>query len=138
MAAYLPSAYGDLQQATELADANVVTLIAEADDSIAAYAMLRTGPLPDCVRDPTAVELWRFYVDRPWHGHGLAQRLMRAVHNAAHERGAATLWLGVWERNERAIAFYVKCGFRDVGAHDFWVGADRQTDRIMIGDVITS
>ena len=31
----------------------------------------------------------------------------------------------------RAIAFYTKCGFADAGSVDFWVGPDRQTDRLM-------
>jgi RimJ/RimL family protein N-acetyltransferase len=57
------------------------------------------------------------------------------VHDAAHELGGRTLWLGVWERNPRAIAFYEKCGFRDVGSHDFWVGNDCQTDRIMVTEL---
>jgi len=41
------------------------------------------------------------------------------------------MWLGVWERNLRAIAFYAKCGFIDVGSHVFELGSDLQTDRIM-------
>jgi ribosomal protein S18 acetylase RimI-like enzyme len=57
---------------------------------------------------------------------------MAAVLRAAVELGGVTLWLGVWERNPRAIAFYQKCGFRDVGSHDFWFGNDRQTDRVMV------
>ena len=46
-------------------------------------------------------------------------------------RGAQTLWLGVWERNPRALAFYGKCGFVDVGEHVFLFGTDPQTDRVM-------
>jgi diamine N-acetyltransferase len=42
------------------------------------------------------------------------------------------MWLSVWERNPRAIAFYGKCGFRMVGSKDFWVGSDRQTDHVMV------
>ena len=41
------------------------------------------------------------------------------------------MWLGVWERNARAIAFYAKWGFIDIGDHVFMLGSDRQTDRIM-------
>ena len=51
---------------------------------------------------------------------------------AARARGAGTLWLGVWERNPRGIAFYVKCGFRDVGSKPFLLGSDWQTDRVMV------
>lgn len=133
MAAYLPSAYGVSQQASELANPEIVTLLVEHETgALAAYAMLRRSAAPESVTGAAPMEVWRFYVDRPWHGFGLAQRLMNAVHATARDLGAQTLWLGVWEKNERAIAFYTKCGFRDVGSHDFFVGADKQTDRIMV------
>ena len=73
----------------------------------------------------------RFYVDRPLHGTGLARRLMDAVLEAARSRAKRTLWLGVWERNARAQAFYRKAGFMDVGAQTFRLGRDVQTDRVM-------
>ncbi len=133
MAAYLPAAYGVTQQSNELADPDIVTLIVEdMSHAIIAYAMLRRGHFPASLPDEASVELWRFYVDRPWHGSGLAQQLIAAVRAAAMELGARTLWLGVWEKNDRAIAFYEKTGFRVVGEHDFWVGSDRQVDRIMV------
>ena len=56
---------------------------------------------------------------------------MCRVDEDADRVGTRTLWLGVWERNERAKAFYRKGGFVDVGAHVFMVGTDAQTDRIM-------
>ncbi|MFN0097433.1 MAG: GNAT family N-acetyltransferase [Gemmatimonadaceae bacterium] len=56
---------------------------------------------------------------------------MAQVVDAARHAGAEPLWLGVWERNPRAIAFYRKFGYADVGAHVFVVGTDPQTDRIM-------
>lgn len=56
---------------------------------------------------------------------------MEAVLTVAREAGAETVWLGVWEKNPRAIAFYEKCGFRITGSHPFLVGTDLQTDRIM-------
>jgi len=86
--------------------------------------------VPDCVSDRSAIELVRFYVDRSLHGSGVARTLMNAVDAAAASR-ARTIWLGVWEHNPRAIAFYLKCGFVDVGSHPFQLGRDLQTDRIM-------
>ena len=67
-----------------------------------------------------------------WHGRGVAQRLMQHVREAARALGARDVWLSVWERNPRAIAFYAKCGFRDVGSKDFFVGQDRQRDHVMV------
>lgn len=135
IAAYLPTAYGTGLQAMELTNPDIITLIIDGGAVFAAYAQVRRGDVPACVKSPAPVELWRFYVDRPFHGRGLAQKLMAEVHNAAIELGGRTLWLGVWERNERAIAFYAKAGFQTVGHHDFWVGSDRQTDNIMLMEV---
>ncbi|MBV9496282.1 MAG: GNAT family N-acetyltransferase [Acidobacteria bacterium] len=97
-----------------------------------AFAQLRLGEAPACVEGARPVELARFYVDRGFHGRGIAQQLMEAVRNAARNLGGETLWLGVWEHNPRAIRFYEKCGFEDVGSHGFFVGSDLQTDRVMV------
>ena len=131
MALYLAQTYGPDRQAAELADPGVVSLIAEDGDAIAGYAQLREHRAPASVTGPAPIELWRFYVDRPWQGRGVAAALMGATLAAAAGRGAATLWLCVWERNPRAQAFYRKFGFVDVGDHEFVLGTDRQTDRVM-------
>jgi ribosomal protein S18 acetylase RimI-like enzyme len=130
LALYMGQAYGSEQQRAELDDSRIDTLLVESDDALIAYAMLRDEPPPDCVAGPRPIELWRFYVDRAWHGRGIAQRLMAAVEDEARAHRAQTIWLGVWERNLRAQAFYRKCGFVDVGSHVFVVGSDPQIDRI--------
>ena len=135
MEAHLASAYGVTQQGRELADPRCMTVLMLAADSLVAYAQVRRGPAPACVVGEEPVELHRFYVDRPWHGQGVAQRLMKAVYAAARDLGGRTLWLGVWERNPRAIAFYRKSGWQDTGATTFCVGPDRQTDRVMVTPV---
>jgi ribosomal protein S18 acetylase RimI-like enzyme len=136
LAAHLAATYTPERQAAELADPARHTLVAEtARGDLVAFAQLLAGPAPGCVRGPAPIELLRLYVDREWHGRGLAHRLIRAALEAAAARGAETLWLGVWERNPRAIAFYAKWGFQDVGSHDFVLGSDRQTDRIMVRPV---
>lgn len=131
MAAHAAASYGVDKQLAEIESAQIRTLLAECDGTAAGYAQLRVGRTPDCVKSDHAVELWRFYIDRGWIGRGLAQRLMDAVFAEAVAWNGRTLWLGVWEHNPRAIAFYGKCGFVDVGAHRFCLGDDAQTDLIM-------
>jgi ribosomal protein S18 acetylase RimI-like enzyme len=131
MALHLQRAYGVEQQAAELTDPRIITLLVEEGHQAVAYAQLRTGDEPACMTGPQPMELWRFYVDRNWHGKGVAQALMDRVVTEAGQAGAQTLWLGVWERNARALAFYGKCGFADVGEHVFLFGTDPQTDRVM-------
>jgi GNAT superfamily N-acetyltransferase len=135
MALHLAQAYGPQQQGRELADPDIVTLLVEADDQCVGYAQLRHGPAPACVAGDAPIEVWRFYLLHEWHGRGLAQTMMRRVDEEAHRAAARTLWLGVWERNERAKAFYGKCGFVDAGVHVFMVGSDAQTDRILVRPV---
>ncbi len=135
MEAHLAKAYGVPQQVQELADPNILSLLAFQDESLIAYAQVRRNVPPACVTQAQAVELQRFYVDRSAHGSGIAATLMSAVREAALDLGGRCLWLGVWERNRRAIAFYSKVGFTDVGSHDFYVGSDRQTDRVLVADV---
>ncbi len=115
----------------ELGDPAMTTIVAEAGGRLAGYAQLRAGPSPGCVGGPAPIELLRFYVDGPWQGRGLARPLMRAVEEAAVSRGAGILWLAVWDRNDRARAFYAKSGFSDMGSKEFILGTDRQTDRVM-------
>jgi ribosomal protein S18 acetylase RimI-like enzyme len=131
IALHVTQAYGPVQQARELSDSNILTLLATANEQAVAYAQLRRGPAPASVRGVEPIELWRFYVARDWHGLGIAQELMRHVDAAAQRAAAQTLWLGVWERNHRAKAFYRKCNFVDVGSHVFTLGTDAQTDRIL-------
>lgn len=131
MAAYVSSAFSEARQAAEIADPRMTTLIADEGGAAVGYAQLAQKGAPACVTGPAPIELVRFYVDAPWQGRGVAQALMREV-DAAARACARTIWLGVWEHNPRAIAFYRKCGFVDVGCHAFMLGSDRQTDRIMM------
>lgn len=133
MAAHLERSYGEAQQGAELASPDVVTLVAEREGELVAYAQVRrASETPACVMAREPVELWRFYVARAWQGRGVAGPLMLAALQAARDLGGASVWLSVWERNPRAIAFYAKCGFLDVGTKEFVVGSDRQTDRVLL------
>ena len=133
--AHAAGVYGIRQQTAELTDAAVATLLAERSGTLLAYVQVRRYPPPPCVNVGRPVELQRFYVDRSAHGTGLAQRLMSAARAAARDFGGEHLWLGVWERNRRAIAFYGKEGFVDVGSKYYDVGADRQIDRVLVARI---
>ena len=126
MALHLERAYGEAQQRAELTNPEIITLLVEDGGTAVAYAQIRTGHVPDCVEGPAPIELWRIYVMRDWHGRGIAQALMERVVADALASGAKTLWLGVWENNPRARAFYGKCGFVDVGEHVFLFGPIRK------------
>jgi ribosomal protein S18 acetylase RimI-like enzyme len=131
MAAYLAEAFSVNKQAAELADANVTFLIAEAGDKPRGYAKLLSGPAPNCVTADTPVEISRIYVAKESIGKGIGAQLMFRCMEAANERGFRTIWLGVWERNERAQNFYRNWGFKVVGNQSFLLGSDLQNDYVM-------
>jgi diamine N-acetyltransferase len=139
IARYLADAFTPARQAAEIADPAGTVLLAEsrapsvgeAEAELVGYAHLLSGRAPAAVHGPAPLELKRLYVARAWHGRGVAQALMDAALAAARARGAGTLWLGVWERNPRAVAFYAKYGFTRVGEHTFVLGADAQTDWLL-------
>ena len=131
MERYVSEHFGSARQEAELRDPRMSTLVAEVDGRAAGYAQLARSVPPAPVTAPGPLEVVRFYVDRPWHGQGVAQTLMAAAVATARAAGAGTLWLGVWERNERAIAFYRKSGFADVGTQTFVLGIDHQRDLVL-------
>ena len=131
MALHVAKSFGSDIQQSEIRDPAMATLVAELGSTMVGFAQVLEGAAPACVTGDAPIELRRFYVDRPFHGRGIARALMDAVDGVARTLGGRTLWLGVWERNPRAIAFYTKCGFVDVGAHAFVFGTEEQTDRVM-------
>lgn len=135
MAAHLAATFGVARQTAELAHPDYVTLFAEIDGVAAGFAQVRRQAAPACVSGPAPIEIHRFYVERAWHGRGVAAVLMAACLAVVREMDGRTAWLSVWERNPRALAFYGKQGFVPAGTTDFWVGPDRQTDHVMVRPV---
>ena len=140
MTRYLAESFSPEHQAAEIADSAGTVLLAEThgesdDAELVGYAHLVSGPVPGAVRGPAPLELKRLYVARAWHGRGVAQSLMDAAIDVARARGAQTLWLGVWERNARAAAFYAQYGFARVGEHSFLLGSDLQTDWLLVHSI---
>jgi ribosomal protein S18 acetylase RimI-like enzyme len=131
MESYLTAAFNADQIASEIHDPQSTFLIAESDGKAAGYAKLHRGTAPDCVTGPAPIELARLYVVGDMHGKGVAGALMTEMLARSANEGFKTIWLGVWEHNERAKAFYRKWNFRKVGSHIFVLGSDAQTDDLM-------
>ena len=129
---YIAGAFNLAQMARELADPRSTFLLAQMNGQAIGYAKLRAGDAPDCVDGPRPIELERIYVDQNAHGRGVGAALMRTCLDEARQADYGAVWLGVWERNDHAQAFYRKWGFCDVGAKTFTVGADVQNDRVMM------
>lgn len=85
---------------------------------------------PDlAVAEAGDIELKRIYSLSRFHGSGLGAALMKRVVAAAE--GHRRLLLGVYARNERALAFYRKQGFADIGTRRFDVGGKLYDDLVL-------
>ena len=136
--AYVRDAFNTTRIQSELQDpANgfLLAFLEGASDPIG-YAKLRSGTTEQSVTGPRPIELERLYVSQSVIGQGIGARLMEASLEVACDGEYQTIWLGVWEQNERAIAFYQKWQFEAVGDHIFQLGTDSQRDLIMARPVI--
>lgn len=131
MAAYLAASFSPEKQAAELADPSSVFLIAEVEGVVVGYTKLKEGEPAAGITGLRPIEIVRIYAGQEWIGRGVGATLMQVSLNEAEKRGCDTIWLGVWEHNRRARAFYRKWGFVEVGTQIFQLGDDLQNDLLM-------
>lgn len=119
LANYLTESFSPETIRAEIADRNHHFFLIFRRGKAVGYAKLRDGEPHSSIDSQNAIELHRIYlVERVW-GTGLGEKLLDHCLRAAREAGKDTLWLGVWERNERGLAFYRKHGFERVGTLEF-------------------
>ena len=133
MASYLNEAFSPEIQRREITAPGGIVLLAldPGSDELAGYLHIAQANRPACVTGDGPAELKRLYVDPAHHRRGIGKRLLDEGIARAKAAGIRTLWLGVWERNFTAQAFYTREGFVRVGDHPFVLGSDTQTDWIM-------
>jgi ribosomal protein S18 acetylase RimI-like enzyme len=131
MQAYLDAAFERGKLLAELEDPGSAFYFLYMDDALVGYLKLNEGPSQTDLKDPDSLEIERIYVVPGWQGQGLGKYLIREALEIARRRGKRCVWLGVWEKNERAIVFYQRMGFRVIGTHEFIMGDERQTDYLM-------
>lgn len=133
MRAYLAEAFSVEALRRVLADDARATWIAEDEHQAPiGYVTMRRGSTADGITSDKPAEVERIYVDQTWHGRRVGDLLLQTcIDHATSDWGADVLWLGVWEKNPRAIRFYEKSGFRAVGHQSFVLGTDVQRDLVM-------
>jgi GNAT superfamily N-acetyltransferase len=130
MALHLEHKFGPDALAREYLDPALTIRVAEADGAMAAY--LKLGPLdPEMPQEAGALQVMQVYVLAPWQGAGVAAALMHWAADTARAAGAPALYLCVWEKGDRAIAFYRKQGFETVGQVPYRLGTLLYRDPVM-------
>lgn len=115
----------------ELSDPENIFFMAYVENEPAGYVKMRDSQNPEHLEDSAAIEIVRIYSVTAMIGKGIGKLLIQTCIDIARKRNKAIIWLGVWERNHRAIDFYTKWGFEKFGEHDFILGNDVQKDWLM-------
>ncbi len=108
-----------------------IFFLAYAEDEVAGYIKLRDAKKPEALKDTACLEIARIYVLQKFIGTGVGRLLMHNSIATAIQKHKQVIWLGVWEKNDKAIKFYTRWGFEKFGEWDFMLGNDLQHDWLM-------
>jgi ribosomal protein S18 acetylase RimI-like enzyme len=121
--------YFNIRQLTEeLNTPGTRFFIAKEANNIVGYIKLRDHKNPESIRDSRPIELERIYVHSSQKGKGIGRTLLDKACDFARQHAYEVLWLGVWEKNTKAIRFYEQYGFTNFGKQLFVLGKDVQQD----------
>jgi ribosomal protein S18 acetylase RimI-like enzyme len=136
MQQYLTDAFSVPKLKQELANPHSKFYLLYADDTLAGYLKINRYDAQTHLNDACALEVERIYLIGSMQKKGLGHLLMnKAIEFAIEAENIEYIWLGVWDKNEDAIAFYEKNGFQIVGMHPFYMGHEEQSDYIMRKDL---
>jgi ribosomal protein S18 acetylase RimI-like enzyme len=115
----------------ELNNTKSLFYFANLNNEVIGYLKLNFGESQTELKDNKALEIERIYVSKDFYGKSVGQLLYNKAIQIAKQKKADYIWLGVWEENLRAIAFYKKNDFVAFDKHIFKLGNDEQTDLMM-------
>jgi ribosomal protein S18 acetylase RimI-like enzyme len=131
MDAYLNKSFSIPQLSSEIANVDSEFYFAQEGATVIGYLKVNTGTAQTESKEPNAFEIERIYVDADFLGKKIGQLLFNKAIELAKAKNKSYVWLGVWEENHRALAFYKKNGFVPFDKHIFKLGNDEQTDIMM-------
>jgi ribosomal protein S18 acetylase RimI-like enzyme len=131
MKIYLDQELSSEKLMSELSNINTEFYFVKCANKVIGYLKLNFGRSQTEIQDEKAVEIERIYVLKEFHGKNIGQLLYDKAIQIARQKNADYVWLGVWEKNPRAIRFYQKNGFVAFDKHLFKLGDDEQTDIMM-------
>ena len=129
---YIEKHFSTGQLENELADDNNTFLVSCDDDQITGYLKLRESKTPDCVKSDTSLEIERIYADPAFKRRGIGSALIKAAVDEAALRDRTSVWLGVFQKNISAVAFYQAKDFEIAGTTIFVMDGEEQDDYIMV------
>jgi len=137
MRLYLENNFSKEQLTKEFENSYSEFYFAIQENEVIGYLKINYSAAQTELKDDTSLEVERVYVRLNYHGKGVGQQLLDYAIQLAEQKNMQTVWLGVWENNQKAINFYKKNGFVTFDQHVFMLGEEAQTDYLMRLDLIT-
>ena len=131
MQKYLEENLSIQQLTNELLNSESSFYFARINEKIIGYLKINFGKAQTDFKEDDSIEIERVYVSEEFQGKNVGQNLLNKAIEICGEKNAQFLWLGVWEKNYKAIRFYQKNGFLEFGKHPFILGDDIQIDILM-------
>ena len=129
--AYVAKAFTLAQFEKELSTPGSDFYLLRVDGHAAGYLKLNFPPAQSDLNEPQSMEIERIYLYNQYQGSGLGKLLFNKAMEEAANAEVKYIWLGVWEKNEKAIRFYESRGFYKFAKHPFKLGDDLQSDDLM-------
>lgn len=95
------------------------------------YAKLRVIEHPKELTGKKHIEIERIYVQKKYQDKKAGYALIKKCIEFSAAKKYEIIWLGVWEKNQKALGFYTRVGFEKFGVHTFQLGDDAQKDYLM-------
>ena len=135
MEKFLNKAYAEEKLRSEIENKNSNFYFLIVNNQVAGYLKVNEGDAQTEQVADNALEVERIYLKQNFQLQGLGLILIKLAEELARKKNKANMWLGVWEKNYQAQAFYKKDGFKRVSQHTFVVGDDPQTDFILVKEL---
>ncbi|MDO9075779.1 MAG: GNAT family N-acetyltransferase [Rubrivivax sp.] len=124
------SAYAEPAFARAIADDRTRLCVAELDGHLIGFAQVTVGATQERVPGDAPSELLRLYVQEPFTGKQVGTRLLAEAERLAAAAGSQVLWLTPWVHNHRALAFYARRGYEDLGRTWFTFEGESHENRV--------
>ncbi|MDP4567022.1 MULTISPECIES: GNAT family N-acetyltransferase [Bacillus] len=129
--AYVKTAFHLNQLLKELQHPSSQFYFVQVNGEVAGYLKINMNDAQSEEMGDDALEIERIYIKQSFQKQGLGKYLIDQAIEIAKNHLKRDVWLGVWEHNRAAIAFYQKLGFVQTGVHAFLMGDEEQMDFIM-------
>ncbi len=128
---YIEFAFNTTKLKEELQNKSSSFLFVYLNNELSCYLKLNEFAAQTDIKADDSIEIERIYVHPDYQGKKVGQEMLKEIRRLAIQKGKRFIWLGVWEKNIRAIQFYEREGFIKFGTHPYYIGTDKQTDWLM-------